>query len=826
MAIQDLNNSYWAQKLYQFREGIPLFPARQPGSGNGSQTAEVEIPVPLRFRCNPPVFIGGLALLVVKYSARDDVLIAEHTAGESGKLSPLFYRCEIQMGWPVDSFLACVDAEIQKAHEHQPYSFEGVATLLSLKEESIFRIGFSAASSADPDSLMPREGMFLRVSDDGSTTRLVFSYDARYYSQNWMRQFAQHYLRVLSFLTGDRSARLSEFSLLSSDEQHSVAAQFNHTERDYPADKTLHGLLEERAATAPNSVAVIFENEELTYRDLNEKANRLAHFLRDQLNVRRGDIVGLMLKRSETMVIAMLAIMKAGAAYVPINSKHPWATLSYMIENSGIRVLLVDTDSVSQAATFAGDLFIVDVELDLLDTAVTNPVVESSASDLAYVIYTSGSTGRPKGVAIQHRAIVNTILWRNEYYGLNQSDVNLQMPSFAFDSSVVDIFCVLCAGGRLLIPDEELRLDARYLKATILKHGATRLILTPGYYRVLMRELSEGTTLRSITVAGEATTVELVEEHSRRMPGVVLYNEYGPTENAVCSTACVLRAGNATVPIGKPISNVKVFILGEDLKLLPPGVPGEIFLGGRGLAQGYLNQEALTAERFIQSPIPGIYSGRLYRTGDWGYWRDDGVLEFLGRVDNQVKVRGFRIELGEIENRLSHHPEVESAAVVCKREGEDKYLAAYVVSRNSLTTEELRSYLSDQLPYYMIPEVISFLSELPLTFNGKVNRALLKGINDRTGGDCFDLPEDGMESALATVCSGLLQRGRLGANDNFFDHGLNSLRVMEMVSRIRNELEVDVSLLDIYTFPTIKSLSRRIGVTRWKPEFIQTESTT
>jgi aryl carrier-like protein len=202
------------------------------------------------------------------------------------------------------------------------------------------------------------------------------------------------------------------------------------------------------------------------------------------------------------------------------------------------------------------------------------------------------------------------------------------------------------------------------------------------------------------------------------------------------------------------------------------------------------------------------------------------VLEFLGRVDNQVKVRGFRIELGEIENRLSHHPEVESAAVVCKREGEDKYLAAYVVSRNSLTTEELRSYLSDQLPYYMIPEVISFLSELPLTFNGKVNRALLKGINDRTGGDCFDLPEDGMESALATVCSGLLQRGRLGANDNFFDHGLNSLRVMEMVSRIRNELEVDVSLLDIYTFPTIKLLSRRIGVARWKPEFIQTESTT
>jgi bacitracin synthase 3 len=826
MATQDLNNSYWAQKLYQFREGIQLFPARQPGSSNGSHNAEFEIPLPPRFRFNAPVYIGGLALLVAKYSARDEVLIAEHAAGESGKLSPLFYRCEIQRDWPTDSFLAHVDAEIQTAREHLPYSLETVAALLSLKEETVFRIGFSAAPGADPHSLMPAEGMFLRIKDDGPTMRLAFSYDARCYCRNWIEQFGRHYLRVLSFLTSNRPARLGELRLLSSEEERRIAAQFNHTERDYPAGKTLHGLLEDRAASDPGSVAVIFQNEELTYRDLNEKANRLAHFLRDQLNVRPGDIVGVMLKRSEKMVVAMLAIMKAGAAYVPINAKHPWATLNYMIDNAGIGVLLVDTESVSRAATFAGDLFIIDIELDTLDTAVTDPVVEVSASDLAYVIYTSGSTGRPKGVAIQHRAIVNTILWRNEYYGLDQSDVSLQMPSFAFDSSVVDIFCVLCAGGRLVIPDEELRLDAQYLKATILKQGATRLILTPSYYRVLMRELGEGATLRSITVAGEATTVEIVEEHARNMPGVVLYNEYGPTENAVCSTACVLRAGGATVPIGKPISNVKVFILDEDLKLLPPGVPGEIFLGGLGLARGYLNQETLTADSFIRSPISEIYSGRLYRTGDWGYWRPDGVLEFLGRVDNQVKVRGFRIELGEIENRLSHHPEVESAAVVCKREGDDKYVAAYVVARDSLTTEELRGYLVNQLPYYMVPEVISFLSELPLTFNGKVDRALLQTLNDRIDGDYPDLPEDEMESALVAVCSGLLQRGRLSANDNFFDHGLNSLRVMEMVSRIRKELEVDVSLLDIYTFPTIKALSRRIGVAKWKPELIPTESTT
>jgi len=824
MATVDLNNSYWAQKLLRFKDSSRLILARSAGSGEGIERLVLQTYGTADARLSDSLYIGALALLVAKYSAKEDLLIAEPTADDLERDSPLFYACDIHRDWPAAAFIAAVDAERQTARAHSPYSLQTVSALLGLSRESVFQISFS--SNGQGQSLIPAAGLAVSIEDDGLIRRLALSYDARHYALEWIEQFGRHYLRVVSFLTEAGAARLGSLDLLSHEEKRLAACQFNQTEKAYPTEKTLNELVEEQAAKTPDALAVIFDDQELTYRDLDEKANQLANFLRERLKVQTGEIVGVMMTRSEKMVIALLAIMKAGAAYVPINPRHPWATINYMIENARIRTLLVDTDSVSQAATYDGELFIVDVELDELKTPPTSPQAQPSSADLAYVIYTSGSTGRPKGVAVEHRAIVNTVQWRNEYYNFDDADVNLQMPSFAFDSSVLDIFCVLVAGGCLLIPHEEQRLDAQYLKAMILRRGVTRLLLTPSYYRVLMQELGGSNPLRSITVAGEAMTVELVEDHERKMPGVILYNEYGPTENAVCSTACMLQAGARTVSIGRPIANVKVFILDESLKIQPPCVPGEIYLGGAGLARGYLNQQSLTEERFIASPIPEFYTGRLYRTGDWGYWQPDGTLEFLGRLDNQVKIRGFRIELDEIEARILNHPGVEHAAVVCKEENGEHYLAAYLASRNSLTADDLRGYLHNQLPHYMIPEVIRLLSELPLTLNGKVDRARLKSFNDRQENNPDDLPEDEMESSLAKICADLLRITRPGVGDNFFDHGLNSLKVMEMVSRIRNELGVDVTLLDIYTFPTIQALSRRIGAARWNREITRTASLT
>jgi amino acid adenylation domain-containing protein len=575
--------------------------------------------------------------------------------------------------------------------------------------------------------------------------------------------------------------------------------------------RTLHGLFEEQATKTPEAVAVICESKTWSYGALNESSNRLSIYLRESLGVQTGDRVGVVTGPSGAMIVALLAILKAGAAYVPIHRRHPWDTVSYMLENAGIGVVVLSSDAAATVASFDGELFVLDVELETLAPAGGNPGIAVNGRDLAYAIYTSGSTGRPKCVSVEHSAILNTILWRNAYYGIDARDVNLQIPSFAFDSSVLDIFCFLAAGGRLVIPSEELRLDSRFLKDLITAHSISRFMVTSSYYKTLAPELKGVSSLRSVTVAGESTSADLVSEHYNSLPGIPLINEYGPTENAVCSTACELAEGDVSVPIGRPIPNVEVLVLDENLRSTPAGVSGEIFLAGRGLARGYLNQPALTAERFLPSPIPGR-EGRMYRTGDWGRWRADGMLEFQGRMDHQVKIRGFRIELMEIENVLRRNAAVDAVAVLCKTDSSgNKYLAAYVASRSGIGAGELAGYARESLAYYMVPDVFTVMPELPLNLNGKVDTGHLRGLDDfKTTAGASKQPENALEQALASICGEVLRRPGLATDDDFFAAGANSLRVMEMIIMIRNELHIGIELLDVYTYPSIKELAARI----------------
>ncbi|MGH7488181.1 MAG: non-ribosomal peptide synthetase, partial [bacterium] len=375
------------------------------------------------------------------------------------------------------------------------------------------------------------------------------------------------------------------------------------------------------------------------------------------------------------------------------------------------------------------------------------------------------------------------------------------MPAFAFDSSVVDIFCCLTSGGKLVIPEEDLRLDAQYIKRLIRDQRVTRFIVTPSYYTLLNRELEKTAGIRSATVAGEDIPLELVADHHKHLPGVRLINEYGPTENAVCSTACELIEGLTRVHIGGPIPNTQAFVLDQDLRLVPIGVPGEIYLAGAGLARGYVNQPALTDERFLPCSIPE-FPGRMYRTGDWGRWRSDGTLEFLGRVDNQVKIRGFRIELNEVEHALLKHPCVEMASVLCKQDQNgNKYLAAYAGSPRLTPASELSDWVRRLLPYYMVPDAIHVMAKLPLNLNGKVDTAALTKLPDfeRATDAAAQVSTETQESLLA-LCSAVFQQGQVGLDDNFFALGANSLLVMEMVSRIRAGLKASIELHDIYTY--------------------------
>lgn len=723
-----------------------------------------------------------------------------------------FVSCVVDESGTAGALVRATNEALAAAAAHGACPLEAVSATLGLPAghdgRAWLRIGFLAGVDADASPLIGT-GLRVMVAVTDGELRVTVRAAADCCPAWLVSSLAGHIARAAVWLTTKGLAPLHTWPLLSDRERHLVTAAFNDTAMPVPRGLTLHGLIAAQAARTPDAPALTFRQVTLTYGQLDGRAGRVVSLLRDSLGVQAGDVVGVMLERSEHTVVALLGVMKAGAAYVPISPGHPWETVRYMLEHAGVSVLIVDSETIGAAASFPGRLLVVDMELH--DGVAVAPDAEPDDTRLAYVIFTSGSTGRPKGVAVEHRAAVNTVLWRNAFYGLGPTDVNLQIPSFAFDSSVVDIFCTLSSGGHLVIPEEALRLDASRLIALSAARGVTHCIVTPSYYQLLVSAFAGGVpTLRAITVAGESTTPQLVAAHRERLPDVTLFNEYGPTENAVCSTACRLDAAEPTVPIGRPIWNVSVLIVDQRDRPCPVGVPGEILLGGAGLARGYLNQPALTEERFVPSPVAEV-TGTLYRTGDRGCWRPDGQIEFLGRADGQVKVRGFRIEVEEVEQALLRHPQVRHGAILCKADpGGAPYLAGYAEVESGTTQDALLGHMRAAVPYYMVPEVLTILPSLPLNLNGKVDRGALRTRDDFATG-ASAVPLSPMEARLAPIWGAVLGRPQVVPDDNFFQLGGNSLRVMALNADIRTALHLDVDLLDIYAYPTLRQLAERLS---------------
>jgi len=814
-AEPDRDEIYWIEKLAEFRHGARLLPCALSAASAG--TAHIRTVVRLSA---PPRSIDILCLAAFVFAiGRDNgeqpVLVASPAGPSTSDL--MFFRSATDDTRTAAALLADIAGDVEASRRHAPCLPARIAPALGVSEAGIDAAFLQLAytfGGADPSPLRDRAQLMLHADAQDGGVALDLAFDASRYPDAFVRGLAGRIARAIEWLAADDPLPLRDADLLTPGERGRLARGFHGARTAVPAGLTLHGLVHAQAARAPDSTAVVYNDVELSYRQLDQQANRIADALLRHYHVKRGDVVGVMLERSAHTVVALLGVMKAGAAYVPINPRHPWDTVSYMLENAGVTVLLVDSDSIGAAAKFSGQLLVMDIELRG-SAAADDVQAAASGADLAYVIYTSGSTGRPKGVAVEHRAAVNTILWRNAFYGLTAADVNLQIPSFSFDSSVVDIFCVLSSGGLLLIPGEEARLDARQLEALCARRGVTTCILTPSYYKLLVGELKAAApSLRCVTLAGETATADLVAAHLAHLPGVALFNEYGPTENAVCSSACRLDAVEPTASIGKPIDNVDALILDAHRRLCPVGVAGEIYLGGAGLARGYINQPGLTADRFVPSPIAD-YEGRLYRTGDRAAWRDDGAIEFLGRFDNQVKVRGFRIELDEVELALLQHADVRSAAVLCKDDpGGAKYLAAYAEVHGEGTRAALREHLRTRLPYYMVPDVLTVLPRLPLNVSGKIDRRALRARDDFASEALgAGAPPSPLEASLLGLSADVLKRVNIALDDNLFELGCNSLRVMELTSRIRGEMSLDVELLDIYSFPTIRELADRLSQT-------------
>lgn len=535
---------------------------------------------------------------------------------------------------------------------------------------------------------------------------------------------------------------MQQLSALSSDEYEQVVYNFNDTAVDYPSDKTVVELFEEQVAKTPDKIAVIYEEQEMTYTELNEKANQLANKLRD-LGVKPDDRVAILTERSLELIIGIYGILKAGGAYVPMDPEYPDERIRYMLEDCAPKAVLLGKAELSVETTIP--------VIDIMDREVytgetKNPEHVNKPKDLIYVIYTSGTTGRPKGVMVEHTGVVNLRDYFVTKHEVTESDVALQFASVSFDASVSEMTMSLLVGGQLCLCPAKVQKDTRLFEQYVIAHKVSIAILPPQYLaQAAIRQF------RTIITAGSETNQELVGANSQYMN---YSNDYGPTEATVCATHWGCKPGDpvpARVPIGKPLQNKQIYLLNGS-ELCGIGMPGELCIAGVGLARGYLNQPKLTEKKFVQNPFG---EGRLYRSGDLARWLPDGNLEYLGRMDEQVKIRGFRIELGEIESVLRKQRGVKVAAVVVKEQNGDGRLCAYVVSDEEIQPREIKDGLCKELPDYMIPVHIMQIESIPVTRNGKLDKHALPEPETGSSRD-YSAPQNETEETLASIFADVL----------------------------------------------------------------------
>ncbi|HEX5721013.1 MAG TPA: amino acid adenylation domain-containing protein, partial [Thermoanaerobaculia bacterium] len=655
------------------------------------------------------------------------------------------------------------------------------------------------------------------------TLRLRVSFDRRIFDAVEIARLLEHLHNVIAALVTVSDGPLGELPILAEAERHQLLRELNDSAAPLAHETSLCRLLEAQVERTPEQVAVLSEQSELTYRELDRHADRLARRLRE-LGCGRGDRVGVCMERSAELVVALVAVLKTGSAYLPLSPEDPQERLAFMIEDSGVAALLTQDSLLGDLPETSVPVLAV----DLRDRGLDAPAGDgfdggAGPDDPAYVLYTSGSTGRPKAVVVPHRGICNRLLWMQQAYGLTALDAVLQKTPFTFDVSIWEFFWPLLTGARLVVARPGGHRDPRYLADTIGRHGVTVVHFVPSMLRQFLAEpdLSACAGLRLVICSGEALTDDLRDQSLSRL-SVELHNLYGPTEASVDVTAwpCVRGDERSGVPIGRPISNLQIYVLDGQLGLAPRGIPGELAIGGVGLAQGYLGRPDLTARAFVPDQHGGEPGARLYRTGDRVRLLPGGEIEYLERIDHQVKVRGFRIELGEIEAVLRQQPSVRDAAVTVEEwEEGHRRLIAYVVARSeeAPSADELKAALALRLPDHMVPALFVFLAALPFTASGKVDRRALPAPSRNRPEASFEPPEGEGERALAEIWAGVLKVGRVGRHDSFFSLGGDSILSLRVLSLARDR-RLRLSLQQIYEHPVLRDLARVLstGETTWE----------
>jgi amino acid adenylation domain-containing protein/non-ribosomal peptide synthase protein (TIGR01720 family) len=655
----------------------------------------------------------------------------------------------------------------------------------------------------------------------GGELHLQLGYDTGRFTPEAARRMLAHMGVLLAAIAADPDLPVSELPLLTAAERALILDEWNATRAEFPSGGLVHEAIAARAARAPDAPAISFEGRTLTYGELDRRTNQLARHLR-AMGVGPETRVGLCMERSPEMVMAIVAVLKAGGAYVPLDPAYPAERIAFCLGDAAAPVVLTQSHLVDAIPPHAGETLFLDT-LDLSHESAEPFDAGADADSLMYVIYTSGSTGKPKGVEVTHRNVARLFTATDAWFGFGEEDVWTLFHSYAFDFSVWEIWGALLYGGRLVVVPFGLSRDPAAFHTLCAREGVTVLNQTPSAFRQFMRvdeERGEALALRFVIFGGEALEPASlrgwVARHGDAMPELV--NMYGITETTVHVTHRVIRREDVErgsgSPIGRPIPDLSIYVLDERREPVPIGVPGELYVGGAGVARGYLDRPELTAERFLESPF---HAGeRLYRTGDQARWMEDGTLEYLGRIDEQVKIRGFRIELGEIEAALLGHDAVREAVVVAREDRPgDRRLVAYVVAveGRSVAPGELRSHLGETLPDYMVPAAFVPMEAIPLTGNGKVDRKALPvpGVEPRPEGAAYTAPASELEHTIAAVWAEVLDVERVGAHDNFFELGGNSLLLLQVSSRLQAELGGELRMVDLFRYPTVGALAASLA---------------
>lgn len=780
------------------------------------------------------LFMGLVALvktLLYRYTGQEDIIIGSPAAGREHPdlehqigffINTLLLRSRFNGKESFRSLLQQVKQTALEAYSHQVYPFDTLVDELDLERDMSRAPLFDVVVVLDNTSEQPLPAMpglsvedaliQLPVSkidlrffftDTASGIGLTLEYNSDLYNRDRIERMTAHLEQLLRSVLMSPEKSLQTFEILSDVEKELLTA-FNDTTVVFPVRETLTALFEEQARLHPDAIALEGPGWTCSYGTLNERANQLAGLLLDTHQVQKGDIAAIMPGRNEWQIIGLLGALKAGLAYLPLDSKLPKDRIRFMLEDAGAKILLTESAFMFDIDYFGGQLVVMDIELYNADLPTENPLTTTGADDLAYIIYTSGSTGQPKGVKIRHGSAVNMVFNQRHVLSVSREDKILLFSSFSFDGAVFETFMAIGNGGVLVIPEEDVVKHAEKLLDCIAATGVTAAVFPSAFAAMLPPERL--TVLRFMITAGDVAPAEALLKAGEY---TTCYNGYGPTENTVCTTLYKVSrsdTGKRALPIGRPVGNVQVYVLNTASAIQPLGIDGELCIAGAGLSAGYLGRPGLTADKFIANPFG---SGLLYRTGDKGRWLPDGNLQFSGRIDNQVKIRGFRIEKDEIAQALSLFPGINGVAVVVRTTAGDKYLVAYYAAQNAIDSLLLRQFLGRSLPEYMIPSRFVHLEVLPLNSSGKISyRHLPVPVDQEVAAD--ETGGTPTEQRLLAIWKEILQRGDIGFSSDFFLSGGHSLKAIQLITRIYRDFGVQLSIGDVFGNTMLASLATLI----------------